>query len=103
MLAFPDTTAGIQSLFKGQKSLDRIPVRPEKKRLRAPLEPVGRAFKAPLSSLVPVTLQERLREEGIEGTVRIQFGDAPGAGRLHLSRAHPLVRLLAEALVDRTR
>jgi hypothetical protein len=61
---------------------------------------VGRAFKAPLSSLVPVTLQERLQEEGIEGTVRIQFGDAPGAGRLHLSRAHPLVRLLAEALVE---
>jgi hypothetical protein len=68
--------------------------------LRVPLERVGRAFKAPLLSLVPVTLQERLREEGIEGTVRIQFGDAPGAGRLHLSRAHPLVRLLAEALVE---
>ena len=70
------------------------------KRLRAPLEPVGRAFKAPLSFLVPVTLRERLREEGIEGTVRIQFGDPPGAGRLHLSRAHPLVGLVAEALVE---
>ena len=70
------------------------------KRLRAPIEPVGRAFKAPLSFLVPVTLRERLREEGIEGTVRIQFGDPPGAGRLHLSRAHPLVGLVAEALVE---
>jgi helicase-like protein len=70
------------------------------KRLRAPLEPIGRAFKAPLASLVPVTLRERLEEEGIEGTVRVQFGDAPGAGRLHLHRAHPLVGLIAEALVE---
>jgi len=70
------------------------------KRLRAPLEPVGRAFKAPLSNVVPVTLRERLREDGIEGTVRVQFGDAPGAGRLHLTRAHPLVGLIAEALVE---
>jgi hypothetical protein len=50
--------------------------------------------------LVPVTLRERLDEEGIEGTVRVQFGDAPGAGRLHLHRAHPLVGLIAEALVE---
>jgi len=70
------------------------------RRLRAPLEPVGRAFKAPLASLVPVTLRERLEEEGLEGTVRLQFGDAPGAGRLHLHRAHPLVSLIAEALVE---
>jgi superfamily II DNA or RNA helicase len=70
------------------------------KRLRAPIESVGRAFKAPLSNMVPVTLRERLREDGVEGTVRIQFGDAPGAGRLHLTRAHPLVGLIAEALVE---
>jgi hypothetical protein len=70
------------------------------KRLRAPLEPVGRAFKAPLSNVVPVTLRERLQEDGIEGTVRVQFGDAPGAGRVHLTRAHPLVGLIAEALVE---
>jgi hypothetical protein len=70
------------------------------KRLRAPLEPVGRAFKAPLSNLVPFTLRERLQEDGIEGTVRVQFGDAPGAGRLHLTRAHPLVGLIADALVE---
>jgi hypothetical protein len=70
------------------------------KRLRAPIESIGRAFKAPLSNMVPVTLRERLREDGIEGTVRIQFGDAPGAGRLHLTRAHPLVGLIAEALVE---
>jgi hypothetical protein len=70
------------------------------KRLRAPLEPIGRTFKAPLASLVPVTLRERLEEEGIEGTVRVQFGNAPGSGRLHLHRAHPLVGLIAEALVE---
>jgi superfamily II DNA or RNA helicase len=68
------------------------------KRLRAPLQPIGKAFKAPLSSLVPMTLRERLEEEGIVGTVRVEFGDAPGAGRLHLHRAHPLVGLIAEAL-----
>jgi hypothetical protein len=70
------------------------------RRLRAPLEPVGRAFKAPLASLLPVTLRERLEEEGFEKTVRFQFGDAPGAGRIHLHRAHPLVGLIAEALVE---
>jgi hypothetical protein len=70
------------------------------KRLRAPLEPVGHAFKTPLSNLVPFTLRERLQEDGIEGTVRVQFGDAPGAGRLHLTRAHPLVGLIADALVE---
>jgi superfamily II DNA or RNA helicase len=70
------------------------------RRLRAPLQPIGRAFKAPLASLVPVTLRERLEEEGLEGTVRLQFGDAPGAGRIHLHRGHPLVGLIAGALVE---
>jgi superfamily II DNA or RNA helicase len=70
------------------------------RRLRAPLESVGRAFKAPLASLIPITLRERLEEEGLKGTVRIQFGDAPGAGRLHLHRAHPLVGLIAEAILE---
>jgi hypothetical protein len=70
------------------------------RRLRAPLEPIGRAFKAPLASLVPVTLRERLEEEGLEGTMLFQFGDAPGTGRVHLHRAHPLVGLIAEALVE---
>jgi hypothetical protein len=32
--------------------------------------------------------------------VRVHFGDAPGAGRLYLHRAHPLVGLIAEALVE---
>jgi superfamily II DNA or RNA helicase len=70
------------------------------KRLRAPLEPVGKAFKAPLGSLVPVTLRERLAEEGIENTVRLHFGDAPGPGRLTIHRAHPLVGLISEALSE---
>jgi hypothetical protein len=69
-------------------------------RLRAPLEAAGKAFKTPLGSLSAATLRERLAEEGISGTVRVQFGDAPGPGRLHLHRAHPLVGLIAEALVE---
>ena len=69
-------------------------------RLRAPLEAVGKAFKTNLSGLAAPTLRERLAEEGLEKTVRVHFGDASGAGRLYLQRAHPLVGLVAEALLE---
>jgi hypothetical protein len=69
-------------------------------RLRAPLEPMTRGFRTSLSALVPVALRERLAEEGIENTIRVHFGDAPGSRRLHLHRAHPLVGLTAETLVQ---
>lgn len=69
-------------------------------RLRAPLEPAGKTFKTTLSGLAAPTLREQLAEEGIEKTVRVHFGEAPGAGRLHLQRAHPLVGLVAEALLE---
>jgi hypothetical protein len=69
-------------------------------RLRAPLEAAGKAFKINLSGLAAPTLRERLAEEGLEKTVRVHFGEAPGAGRLYLQRAHPLVGLVAEALLE---
>lgn len=69
-------------------------------RLRAPLEPMTNGFRTSLSALVPVALRERLAEEGIENTIRVHFGDAPGSRRLHLHRAHPLVGLTAETLVE---
>jgi hypothetical protein len=69
-------------------------------RLRAPLEPAGKVFKTTLTSLAAPTLRERLTEEGLEDTVRVHFGDGPGAGAIHLQRAHPLIGLVAETLLE---
>jgi superfamily II DNA or RNA helicase len=88
-----------RTLLGGPKETRRF-VERSLARLRAPLEPAGKVFKTTLSGLAAPTLRERLAEEGFEKTLRVHFGDAPGAGRLHLQRAHSLVGLVAEALLE---
>jgi superfamily II DNA or RNA helicase len=89
----------VRGLLGGQKETRRF-VERALARLRAPLETAGKAFKVNLSGLAAPTLRDRLAEEGLEKTVRVHFGDAPGAGRLYLQRAHPLVGLVAEAMLE---
>jgi superfamily II DNA or RNA helicase len=70
-------------------------------RFGAGLEAMRRGFKAPTASL-PEALRERLEAEGLSGTLRIDFCyPAPPPCRA-VGRSHPLVVLLAEALLERS-
>jgi superfamily II DNA or RNA helicase len=70
-------------------------------RLGAGLEPMRRGFKAPTASL-PEDVRERLEAEGLTGTLRIDFRyPAPPPCRA-VQRSHPLVVVLAEALLERS-
>lgn len=65
------------------------------------LEAMRRGFKAPLSTL-PLDLRERLDAEGLSGTVLVDFVYPPPTRCRAVHRSHPLVSVLAEALLERT-
>jgi superfamily II DNA or RNA helicase len=69
-------------------------------RLNAGLEPLGRAWRAPLGAL-PAALRERLEAEGLEDTVRVDFAQPAAKGARFVHRSHPLVGALADDLLER--
>lgn len=78
-----------------QKFVDRA-----MKRFDAPLQ-AGRpgTFQAHLSAL-PGSISERLEGRGLAGTQSISFDEHAAAGAQSVTRAHPLVSTLAEALLE---
>ena len=68
-------------------------------RLNAPLQPVTGGFLAHLHHL-PATVAERLAGRGLEGTIRITFEDPAPARFTYVTRSHPLVATLADALLE---
>jgi hypothetical protein len=64
-------------------------------------EPRPKGFRVPLAPL-PDEVRERLDNEGLAGTLAIDF-DYPARGRCRsVQRSHPLVSVLAESLLERT-
>jgi superfamily II DNA or RNA helicase len=70
-------------------------------RLGSGLEPLRRGFKAPLGAL-PEDLRERLELEGLTGSILVDFAYPPAPRCRSVQRSHPLVSVLAEALLERT-
>lgn len=70
-------------------------------RLGSGLEPLKQGFKAPLSAL-PDDVRERLEAEGLSDTLLIDFAYPPAPRCRPVQRSHPLVSVLAEALLERT-
>lgn len=75
-------------------------------RLGGALEPIGssdnhRGFKTPLGAL-PEDVRERLEAEGLEGSLLIDFEYPPAPRCRPVQRSHPLVSVLAEAMLERT-
>jgi hypothetical protein len=70
-------------------------------RLGSGLEPMRRGFKASLSAL-PSDVRERLEAEGLAETLFVDFANPPAPRCRPVMRAHPLVSVLAEALLERT-
>ena len=65
------------------------------------LESLEAGFQIRLDPL-PRVVREGLAAEGLEGTIRVDF-DYPASPRCRsIHRSHPLVRVLAETLLDRT-
>lgn len=70
-------------------------------RLGAGLEKQGRGWKAPLTAL-PDEVKDRLDAEGLSGAPRIAFSYPAPAGCRAVERAHPLVSIIADTLLERT-
>lgn len=70
-------------------------------RLGSGLEPLRKGFKASLSAL-PADVRERLEAEGLGETLLVDFANPPAPRCRAVMRAHPLVSVLAETLLERT-
>jgi hypothetical protein len=69
-------------------------------RLDAPPQPIkSHGLSAPLAALPPA-IRSRLEARGLEGVVRLAFEEPPPRGSEMVSRAHPIVAVLAEALLE---
>ncbi len=85
----------------GHEEVTRF-VRAALSRLGAGLEARPRGgYKAPLAML-PEDLRERLDMEGLHGTPLVDFEQPPATRCQLVHRSHPLVSVLAEALLERT-
>jgi superfamily II DNA or RNA helicase len=70
-------------------------------RLGGGLEDRTKGFRVPLMPL-PEEVRERLEQEGLSGTIAVDFRQ-PARGRCRsVQRSHPLVAVLAESLLERT-
>jgi hypothetical protein len=67
--------------------------------LGAPLQPVKQHFKL-LTEHLPAAVQERLAAEGLAGALRIDFHQPAAQGATFIHRTHPLVSVLADALLE---
>jgi len=65
----------------------------------APETMKGHLLRAPLAAL-PSAIRSRLEARGLEGVVALAFEEPPPRGSQMVSRAHPLVAVLAEALLE---
>jgi superfamily II DNA or RNA helicase len=84
----------------GREDVERF-VRRASARLGAAAEPLKKGFRIHLASL-PAEVRERLDHEGLHGMQLVDF-NPPGSERRKLvQRAHPLVTVLAETLLERT-
>ena len=70
-------------------------------RLGSGLEPLRQGFKVPTEPL-PDEVRERLEAEDVAGTVAIDFAYPAAPGCRPVQRSHPLVAVLADALLART-
>ena len=70
-------------------------------RLGSGLEPFGRGFKVPTATLPPDVV-ERLEAEDIADTIAVDFAYPSARGCRPLQRNHPLIAVLADALLGRT-
>lgn len=68
-------------------------------RFDAPLEERGRAFLAHVKAL-PASLRDRLAARGLEGSVRLAFEEPAPPNAEVVTRNHPLIATLAEALLE---
>lgn len=68
-------------------------------RFDAPLQPVNGGLLAHLQHL-PEAVSERLAGRGLEGTTRITFDDPAPARFAYVTRSHPVVATLADALLE---
>jgi superfamily II DNA or RNA helicase len=69
-------------------------------RLEAPPETrKNHVLRAPLGAL-PAAIRSRLEGRRLEGTLNLAFEEPPPRGSAMVSRAHPLVAILAEALLE---
>lgn len=68
-------------------------------RLNSPLEKAKKGWRF-LPQHLPQTLRERLREEGIEKELAIDFHYPPNAQTQFIHRTHPLVAVLADSLLE---
>jgi superfamily II DNA or RNA helicase len=67
--------------------------------LGAPLQSMRQGFKLHTEHL-PVAVQERLAAESLAGTLRIDFQQPAAQGATFIHRTHPLVAVLADALLE---
>lgn len=72
------------------------------KRFDSPLEPVKKGLVRAHLAALPPTLRERLEARGLGGTVRIAFDEPALSGAQVVTRAHPIVSTIAEALLEST-
>jgi len=56
-------------------------------------------LRAPLAALPPA-IRSRLEARGLEGDIKLAFEEPPPSGATMVTRAHPLVATLAEALLE---
>jgi hypothetical protein len=69
-------------------------------RLNAPLEPYREQAYRFLPQHLPLALRERLAQERIDKPLLVDFQYPPLAGTQFVHRSHPLVALLADALLE---
>jgi superfamily II DNA or RNA helicase len=88
----------IQAVLGGHAAVERFVTR-TLVRFGAAVEPLVRGAWAPLQHL-PGFVQERLLAEGLRGRTRIDFAHPPAPGARYIHRSHPLVAVLADALLE---
>ncbi len=88
--------AALGSQSDVQRFVDRALVR-----LDSGLDSLRKGFKVPLDPL-PADVRDRLRAEGMGGTLLVDFQHPPASRCRAIYRSHPLVSVLAESLMERT-
>jgi superfamily II DNA or RNA helicase len=70
------------------------------KRLDVPLEPIRDHIARAHLGALPTSIRERIEARGLDGTITLSFDEHVPAGAEAVTRAHPLVATLAEALLE---
>lgn len=86
------------AVLGGDEDVERF-VRSAAVKLGAPLESMDGHYKL-LTEHLPDSVQGRLAAEGFEGILRIDFRQPAAAGAMFVHRTHPIVAVLADALLE---